>query len=534
MKIDKYKIGKILIVLFLFILISQHISTLVFAKSNSNYDYETEIVEIDGENLFTSLGGVIMPVIFPLFTSLRNITSTLMYIMTGDYFFPYSDTILFNTIPLLDVNFINPSNGSLFLHNNQQTIVGEVVQKAYFTIIAMCLGLLGILVAIAAIKLAFTTIAAEKAKYKEMIASTVKTLLLIFCMHYIIAFVFFLNEEMVSIASSLMGKVLKQETIIKVVDGIQDIYDEDAAQLVENFVTKANKTAWFSPITIAKKGFKEFVNAWDSFLGFLGWGKNKDGEYENFDEYQKLDDDKSKKVREEYDEIFPSKQDVIDKLRELGDQGIYVASYLLKDYYYRDIYLWQVAGNDTNKFSKGGVVGLLTSGLNTIAWGTGIVDTGLGGLKNLYGSTNYIIKTMSATNEIDSPATYTRKSNQYIREFQDKNKSTKEKNTARINKVYIDAYFTYVYNRDDKNDVAITNVLSSLGDYFFQKSFYVDLDDGEWSPSSYDLIPSVLFCIFVLQSVMFLLAYFKRLVYVLILALIGPVAVTFDYFKKMY
>ena len=33
----------------------------------------------------------------------------------------------------------------------------------------MCLGLLGILVAIAAIKLAFTTIAAEKAKYKEMI-----------------------------------------------------------------------------------------------------------------------------------------------------------------------------------------------------------------------------------------------------------------------------------------------------------------------------------------------------------------------------
>ena len=85
MKIDKYKIGKILIVLFLFILISQHISTLVFAKSNSNYDYETEIVEIDGENLFTSLGGVIMPVIFPLFTSLRNITSTLMYIMTGDY-----------------------------------------------------------------------------------------------------------------------------------------------------------------------------------------------------------------------------------------------------------------------------------------------------------------------------------------------------------------------------------------------------------------------------------------------------------------
>lgn len=535
----KLNFGKILIISFLVILFSQQFVSIALAKSNSQYNYETNSIDLeDGNSLLTALGKVIMTPIFPIFTSIKDITGSLMYIMTGKFSFPYADTIIFNRIPLLDVNFLNPENGSLFLKNNKQTIVGETVQNVYFTVLGICLGFLSVLVGIAAIKLAFSSIASEKAKYKDMINSTIKTIVLLFVMHYIIAFIFFLNEQLVEIASSITSKALKQDEIIKVVDGIQDIYDKDSEKLVNNFIDKANKTAWFSPITIAKKGFKEVVNtlgkAWDGFLKLIGMKKDKDGNYDDIDDYEELSENKSKKVREDYDEVFPSKADVIDKIKGLGDQGIYVASYLLKNYYYRDIYLFSIAGNDTNKWSKGGIGGVAQSAVNKVLWGTGIVDTGLEGLKNLYGSTAYIIIDMKNGDEIKSVDDYVRKSNQYLAQISSDKLEEKEKNTARINKLYLDAYFKYVYDKDDKNNVSIKNILTNLGEYFYTKSFYTDLEDDEWAPTSYSVIPATLFCMFVLQSIMFLFAYFKRMFYVIILAIMGPITVTFDYFKRMY
>jgi len=539
MKKLKITIGKVLIVTFLVIMLSQQFISIIYAKSNSQYNYETNTMDLeDGNGLLTTLGKVIMTPIFPIFTSLKDITATLMYIMTGKFSFPYADTIIYNQIPLLDVNFLNPENGSLFLKNNKQTEVGKVVQNVYFTVLGICLGFLSILVAVAAIKLAFASIASEKAKYKDMINSTLKTIILLFTMHYLIAFVFFLNEQLVEIASSITSKVLTQEEMIKVVDGIQDVYDKDSEDLVNNFIDKANHTAWFSPITIAKKGFKEVVNklgkAWDGFLKLIGMKKDKDGNYDDIDDYKGLSDKKSDKVREDYDEVFPSKSDVIEKLKGLGDQGIYVAAYLLKDYYYRDIYLFSVAGNDTNKWSKGGIGGILQSATNTVLWGTGIVDTGLEGLKNLYGSTAFIIIDMKEHNEVKSVDDYVRRSNQYLSQISDSSLGEKERNTARINKVYLDAYFKYVYDKDDKNNISIKNVLTNLGEFFYTKSFYTDIQDDEWAPSSYSVIPATLFCMFVLQSIMFLFAYFKRMFYVIILSIMGPLTVTFDYFKKMY
>ena len=45
-------------------------------------------------------------------------------------------------------------------------------------------------------------------------------------------------------------------------------------------------------------------------------------------------------------------------------------------------------------------------------------------------------------------------------------------------------------------------------------------------------IPTVLYLVFLIQSLMFLFAYFKRLFYVVILAIIAPIVVIYDFLGK--
>ena len=75
-----------------------------------------------------------------------------------------------------------------------------------------------------------------------------------------------------------------------------------------------------SPVTIAKTVLKEIANAVGKAIDWLkdkfGWGDNDN------DGTETLDGDD---IRAMYDEIFPDKDDVINALNSLGDQGINVA-----------------------------------------------------------------------------------------------------------------------------------------------------------------------------------------------------------------
>ena len=123
--------------------------------------------------------------------------------------FPWADRVIFNGMPLLDVNFINPEDGSLFKSGGSFTLVGTTVRNVYFTGMSIAVGFLGIVVAVMAIKLAISSIAAEKAKYKEAIVHWVIALVLVFGLHYVIAFIFYMNEQMVEIASSMVNGLVK-------------------------------------------------------------------------------------------------------------------------------------------------------------------------------------------------------------------------------------------------------------------------------------------------------------------------------------
>ena len=76
--------------------------------------------------------------------------------------------------------------------------------------------------------------------------------------------------------------------------------------------------------------------------------------------------------------------------------------------------------------------------------------------------------------------------------------------------------------------------MSNLGNYFRENSYYIDVDNGDWSPRSMNVITSILYCVLVVQSIMFLFAYMKRFFYAIILSVMGPVAVLYDYVMKSY
>ena len=118
---------------------------------------------------------------------------------------PWADAIVYNGVPALDVNFINPAKGSF------SSIMSGVISKIYYTIFSISITFFGIAVLIMAIKLATTAIAAEKARYKESITNFIISLILIFSMHYFMSFCFYLNESIVKVAFSIANVQLKGE-----------------------------------------------------------------------------------------------------------------------------------------------------------------------------------------------------------------------------------------------------------------------------------------------------------------------------------
>lgn len=144
--------------------------------------------------------------------TIRAAVGLLTFDASNMQIYPWADRVIFNGMPLLDVNFINPEPGSLFMKTSgDYTAIGNTVRSVYFTGMSIAVGFMGIVVAVMAIKLAISSIAAEKAKYKEAVTHWLMALILIFGLHYIIAFVFYLNEQLVEVASNMVNGILEDK-----------------------------------------------------------------------------------------------------------------------------------------------------------------------------------------------------------------------------------------------------------------------------------------------------------------------------------
>ncbi len=183
----------------------------IFAAINENYS-GTEVItsmNVTGDedsNILTKaifwLINTCASIGESLLTSFAKVLASVGDGDTGAALMPWADAIIYNGVPALDVNFINPSAGSF------SSIISDVIAKLYYTIFSISITFFTVAVLIMAIKLATTAIAAEKARYKEAVADFIISLILIFSIHYFISFCFYLNESLVKVAFGIVDNQL--------------------------------------------------------------------------------------------------------------------------------------------------------------------------------------------------------------------------------------------------------------------------------------------------------------------------------------
>ena len=523
-------------------------------------------------------------ILYTLSYGIENAGANIVKAFTGKAFFPWADKIIFNTIPILDINFINPAPGSLMKDTSGNiTFIGNVIRNIYFTSLSISLGFLSIVIAVAAIRLAVASMASEKAKYKEAIAHWLTCLILLFTLHYAFSFMFYLNEKLVESASKIASSTLASSSD-SVVNNLKNEADKDNEKIVTAFVNKCAEKALIEKIPIVGEivsWAKDLINAIGKAISaawkWLTGDTNKEDEI-SVDQLKKM---------------YPKKQDYIDWFKDTNDPEhevrMNVAAYLLKNKYYRANYLEWIAGNDTNSLTESGVEGVGRNILIACNDCLGIVDTGYKALRTLFtsvamitykgngtdgqpfesvaaavntdgaseeaktdlenqkqksklnddGKTSYyyqIIKSTDDYNEflrdIDEKLNAAEKQ---LRETNDDNQKKKLKNDIfgyNLSKIYAAAYYEYVYQGDDKYKPEASDTISTLGEYFRKSSWYVDTDRGDWAPTTINVVSAMCYAIFIIQSLMFLIAYFKRFFYVIILAIIGPIVVVYDFLVK--
>ncbi len=179
----------------------------VLAAINTEYSGTDPVpnTKLDESFSNSSLLGLIARLIYALGRFFEWILGTIFKLLTGFSDFPWADKIVFNAVPLLDVNFINP-NGQSFVG---QPAIQAVLKNIYATILTLATAFFGITVLITAIRLVISTIASEKAKYKKAIVDWLIGFVMLFCTHYAISFIFYLNEQLVIVASQIVDEQLK-------------------------------------------------------------------------------------------------------------------------------------------------------------------------------------------------------------------------------------------------------------------------------------------------------------------------------------
>lgn len=129
------------------------------------------------------------------------------------------DRAAFNRVSLFDINYfrtgpytigaIGSKEGTEISESAGNTAIKESVTKVYYVcrIIALILSLL-VLIYIG-IRMALSTVASDRARYKKMLIGWVESMVILFVMLYIISFVMFLGEKLTDIFYSMRNDLLE-------------------------------------------------------------------------------------------------------------------------------------------------------------------------------------------------------------------------------------------------------------------------------------------------------------------------------------
>lgn len=205
--------------IFSFILIITLIAVLLIFSNSLDAATNPEFYNPPGdiqnwfENLMNGIIGMGLGVLGKPLAMVVNLVNVLLFVImyatfglsgiSNSMMFPFPDQIIFNGIPMLDPNFINPVTKDTAIVN----IMSGIVQKMYYSFFTLA-GTVFILAAvIIGIKLAFSSLASEKAQYKEAIKHWIMGLGILFLMHFVLAGMFAINEQVCIAASKLCKDV---------------------------------------------------------------------------------------------------------------------------------------------------------------------------------------------------------------------------------------------------------------------------------------------------------------------------------------
>ena len=182
---------------------------------------------LDFSSFGTSIVGAILGILARLFNLIVALeVDVLMGQLTytsenGELqYFITIDRLVFNRVPVLNSNYFNTSDtykiGNLELKiNNNNKIIKENISQLYYMcrILALIIGL-AVLVYIG-IRMAISTIASDQAKYKKMLIGWFESIVIIFAMPYIIAFLFIIQEALLGVFFELRESIVGTEDVFE-------------------------------------------------------------------------------------------------------------------------------------------------------------------------------------------------------------------------------------------------------------------------------------------------------------------------------
>lgn len=503
----------------------------VFAAINNEYNSDTGVTQAPIKNSLEKSNPLVSPIasfVYFIGSVIEWLLGSLTGMVTGMNTMPWADMILYNAVPMLDINFLNPDPNSMVKQLN------GVILKIYFTIFSLALAFFGIAVVIMAIKLAISTIAEEKAKYKSAITNWLMAVVLLFTMHYFMSFIFYLNESVVVMASNIAIDSLKDKDF-SVNGGVA--YENFRSLLKEKYAGNENvekyvdsKSAFYidflnnlnndlQKYITKERDLKDDWSAWkDVELTILQFGvlcfqiKDNPEAKEYIYGKENITDPDVKLIKWiSKKNSLDSKSESYEKDKEnIKNEGLALANDVgLKRFY--EFYTKNSSDSDVkeillNKWQQSNQHG--GYGVNVIE-----VNSTQNKAQNLLGWIGGTGWAWSVINIIRDDGAY---------------------RSACTNTTLIGQYLYYVdfgTNSNITTESAVAAPVSKIANFFKYSAYEV----GNNSIKAGDVNPiyCFLYTIFVFQSLLYFFAYIKRFFYIIVLAIMAPIIVVYDFVSKM-
>lgn len=505
-------------------------NNIMYAKTNKVYTTSAEAGVIDVDKAVSNAPVLqeIAHMIYALAGFVEEIVAGIVSVFTGQNVFPWADRVVFNTMPILDINFVSPSAGSLFadIYGNP-TDLGNIVRNIYYIIFNLSVVFFGVVVGVMALKLAVASMASEKAKYKQAITNWLLALILIFTAHYLMSFIFFVNEKMVEVASAVITSQdfdfsldvdnMTDEEINEVCNAIMlEVVDGhinyDQTYNTHSSLVFYNPVKWddLSAQEYMIKVITELNEKSDGYYGkdifTIKWGDYVDPEFG----IRKCDDYKSWRDTKREDWAEPG---------DYQDEWLRCVMKLYADPSYR---IGMDIGNEELTYvvfmDAAYIFNLLT--YHGLAENKVTEEQFINGIRNLalHINNSIVFYEDSSDDQYDL----------YNGSNYNRNLKAKEKHFEKLWK-HVQKYYM-----QDKGNYK-EEVFSGMGDFFKGAVTAINLyknKNGEYKVNDFNAVPAILYSIFIIQSIMYFIAYLKRFFFILVLALFAPLVIVYDFLAK--